>query len=160
MNQPTIQVHGRVTRKGATEAKTKKGKAVVRLTIGAQVERARTAGGEGQPERTTPWWLRLLVFNEEDRAAAMRLQRGDIVWVHGRVSREPWTDKDGKRREEWTVVVDRLYAMLPVARYAYPTDDGPEDVEGAHEAEAVPEEPPTEPSIEYEQPPEPIETVA
>ena len=60
-------------------------------------------------------FINCVAWNETAKFAANYFHKGDPAIVSGRLQMRPWEDKNGNKRIEAEVVVDRLY-FVPKAR--------------------------------------------
>lgn len=58
---------------------------------------------EGQPETDFP---RCVVFGKLAETMAQHVVKGQQIYVTGRLENDAYTDKDGKKRDNWVVKVD------------------------------------------------------
>jgi single-strand DNA-binding protein len=60
---------------------------------------------DGKQEETT--WHRLVIWGKSSDSFVQHVKKGDGVVIHGRLTEDEWTDKDGNKRRTAKVVVDR-----------------------------------------------------
>ena len=58
-------------------------------------------------------WVRLVAFGKQSDALA-RHRKGDMVAAMGRLTQSVWTDREGRERESWQMVVEALVSARAV----------------------------------------------
>jgi single-strand DNA-binding protein len=92
---------------------TANGSAVVTFSVAANRNYRRP---DGEWEKETEWFS-VVAWNQLGQRLAETLQRGDRVYVEGRLHTRSWEGPDGQRRYRTEVVADRV---LPQGRRQQP----------------------------------------
>ncbi|RLF67197.1 MAG: single-stranded DNA-binding protein [Thermoplasmata archaeon] len=83
---------------------TGSGSPVTNLVV-ATNRKYRSQEGETQQETT---WHRITVFGKLAEACCEHLQKGDQVYVEGRLQTRQWEGKDGTKRHTTEIVASRI----------------------------------------------------
>lgn len=84
---------------------TPQGNAVCSFTM-ATNERRKSASGEMQDQTT---WFRVTLWDKKAETASKYLQKGQQVYIEGKLRIEEWTDRDGKVRQSLEVTATDMH---------------------------------------------------
>ena len=111
-----VMLIGRVG--GQPEMKyTQSGKAVAQLSLATDNYEGRDE--QGTP-RTTTEWHNLVLWEKLAETAANYLQKGQLLYIEGRLYTSKWEDESGMKRSRTEIVVEKMIMMG-----SKPGDTGP-----------------------------------
>ena len=91
---------------------TANGSAVTTVTVAAN-RNYRKPGGDWEKETE---WFSVVAWNQLGEQVAQNLQKGDRVYVEGRLHTRSWDGQDGKRQYRTEVIADRVSPQPPRRR--------------------------------------------
>ncbi len=84
------------------------GKPYLKLSIATKAYRK---GGEGSDIADATHWHRVMAFGAQAQTCAAYMSKGSTVLIDGFLEERKWTDKDGRKTSNSTVIANRVSFM-------------------------------------------------